>query len=266
MQVNRKPFIYFLLVSIVGAVALFSYSQNTSNSEQHGSPIRKTLSVVTTQPEKRPVLLATIKAETATSISSGVLITQKGDELLVLINKHIRLPETYEPTDLVTIDRLIETTKPGMVLRKEATYAIGKMAKDAKRSGVNLVVLSAYRSYWSQAATFEEKVAIGGISSAESFSARPGHSQHQLGTAVDFFVPSVTFGQSSGFLNSQEGNWLFTNANKYGFVLSYPEGKEAITGYIYEPWHWRYVGVENAQKMIDSGLILEEYLKKFGVV
>ena len=245
---------------------MFSYYQGTRKDEEQGIPVKKTLAAVTILPEKQAVILATIKAAKATSVSSGVIITKKGDELLVLINKHIRLPETYEPTDLVTINGLIETTRAGMMLRKEAAHAIGKMAKDAKKSGVNLVVLSAYRSYWSQAATFEEKVAVGGVLVAETFSARPGHSQHQLGTAVDFMAPSVIFGQAAGFSVSLEGRWLFGNAYKYGFVLSYPEGKEAITGYMYEPWHWRYIGRANAREMIDSGLILEEYLKKFGVV
>ena len=212
------------------------------------------------------IIPASVSAKRSSEISTGVIITEKGDNLLVLINKRVRLPENYEPSDLASIDGLVGTTYKGMLLRAEAAEALGTMAKAAKKDKVSLIVLSAYRSYWSQEATFSSWVGSAGLAAAETFSARPGHSQHQLGTAVDFTAESVNLGLTEHFTQSKEGTWLAQNASKFGFVLSYPEGKEAITGYTYEPWHWRYIGVENAQKMIASGLILEEFLQKFGVI
>ena len=211
-------------------------------------------------------ITATVSAQKATQVSSGVIITEKGDELLVLINKNIRLPEDYEPADLVTIDNKVATITKGLKLRKQAASSLGKMAKEAKNEGINLSILSAYRSFWSQQATFSMWVGSAGLVSAETFSARPGHSQHQLGTTVDFTSESVNLGLADNFDQSKEGKWLTENAYKFGFVVSYPEGKLSITGYTYEPWHHRYIGVENAKKMVESGLILEEFLRKFGVV
>ncbi len=211
-------------------------------------------------------ITATISAQKATEVSSGVVITEKGDELLVLINKNIRLLESYEPADLVSISNKATATTKGLRLREQAASSLGKMTKEAKKERINLTVLSAYRSFWSQQATFSMWVGSAGLASAETFSARPGHSQHQLGTTVDFTSESVNLGLAKNFDQSKESKWLTENAYKFGFVVSYPEGKQSITGYSYEPWHYRYIGSENAQQMIDSGLILEEFLRKYGVV
>lgn len=188
-----------------------------------------------------------------------VVTTDKGDNLLVLIDKKIRLPADYVPANLVDVAGF-----PGSQLRSEAAGKLLEMFAAAKNEGLNLTIVSAYRSYQTQVNTFNSWVASAGLKSAESFSAHPGFSQHQLGTAVDIgAVGKTTF--SNGFGNTPEGIWLAANAYKFGFCLSYPAGKEAITGYSYEPWHFRYIGVNNAQAMINSGSILEEYLQKFGV-
>lgn len=188
-----------------------------------------------------------------------VVTTDKGDNLLVLIDKKIRLPASYFPSDLVDI-----TGFPGAQLRAEAASKLLDMFAAARNESLNLTIVSAYRSYQTQVNTFNSWVASAGLKSAESFSAHPGFSQHQLGTAVDIGAAGkTTFNDSFG--NTPEGLWLASNAYKFGFCLSYPAGKEAITGYSYEPWHFRYIGVDNAQAMINSGLILEEYLQKFGV-
>jgi len=265
--VNIKPrfLVYILLIVIVGIVVFVQLSNKGRETRQLGASAKKVKPLVT-QTSEPPIVNASISAKKATEISTGVVITYKGDNLLVLINKNVRLPETYEPSDLAGIDGLVGTTYKGMLLRAEAAGALETMAKAAKKDKVNLIVLSAYRSYWSQEATFSSWVGSAGLAAAETFSARPGHSQHQLGTAVDFTAESVNLGLTEYFTQSKEGAWLSQNASKFGFVLSYPEGKEAVTGYTYEPWHWRYIGVENAQKMVTSGLILEEFLQKFGVI
>lgn len=192
-----------------------------------------------------------------------ILTTEKGDDLLVLINKKIRLPSNYAPGDLASVVGSVAAV-PGSSLRKEAALALIEMINSAKSEGKNLSVVSAFRSYSQQVGVFNGWVALAGSKNAESFSAKPGHSQHQLGTAVDLGVNGQTnFNESFG--QTAEGVWLSQNAYKYGFVLSYPKGKEAVTGYSYEPWHYRYIGKENAQKMIGSGLILEEFLQRFGI-
>ena len=188
-----------------------------------------------------------------------IVTTDKGDNLLVLIDKKIRLPASYVPSDLV-----ITPGYSGAKLRTEASAKLLEMLASAKNEGFNLTVISAYRSYQDQVNVFNGWVASAGLKSAESFSARPGFSQHQLGTAVDIGAAgNVTLSDSFG--KTPEGVWLATNSYKFGYALSYPAGKEAITGYSYEPWHFRYIGVANAQTMVNSGLILEEYLQKFGV-
>jgi len=246
-------------------VVFVQLSNKGRETRQLGASAKKVKPLVT-QTSEPSIVNASVIAKKATEISTGVIITDKGDDLLVLINKNVRLPENYEPSDLVSIDGLVGTTYKGMLLRAEAVEALGTMAKAAKKDKVNLIVLSAYRSYWSQEATFSSWVSSVGLAAAETFSARPGHSQHQLGTAVDFTAESVNLGLTANFTQSKEGTWLSQNAPRFGFALSYPEGKEKITGYTYEPWHWRYIGVENAQKMRESGLILEEFLQKFGVI
>ncbi len=187
-----------------------------------------------------------------------VVTTTKGDNLLVLINKKIRLPQNYVPSDLVVVEGFGSAR-----LRSEAAGKLLEMFAAAKSENINLTIVSPYRSYQDQVSVFNSWVASAGLKSAETFSAHPGFSQHQLGTAVDVgAVGKSTFSDSFG--KTLEGVWLATNGYKYGYVMSYPAGKEAITGYSYEPWHFRYIGVGNAQSMVNAGLILEEYLQKFG--
>ncbi len=194
-----------------------------------------------------------------------IIVTNKGNNLLVLINKTVRLPSSYVPPNLVALDKSIKTSWSGMQLRREAANALLKMINDAKKKGFKLNVNSTHRSYQTQVATYNYWVSQVGAAEADRFSARPGHSQHQLGTTVDITSASVDNKLVASFGNTPEGKWLAQNGYKYGFVLAYPAGYEHITGYIYEPWHFRYIGVENAKKMKNSGFILELFLKKFGV-
>lgn len=188
--------------------------------------------------------------------------TDKGNDLLVLVNKKIQLPPNFVPRDLVSLEGIIPTV-PGALLRTEAVSYLKELYLQAKSEGLSLTSVSAYRSYSQQVNVFNAWVTSAGLKNAENFSARAGHSQHQLGTAVDFGAGgSNSF--NAAFGSTPEGTWLAKNAYKFGFVLSYPAGKEAITGYSYEPWHYRYIGLEAAQRMVDSGLILEEFLQKFG--
>ena len=205
------------------------------------------------------------EAPYVSQLATTITVTNEGDSLLVLVNKTIRLPDSYFPKDLISVDKSIISSFGGMQLRTAVADNLIKIFNDAKAKGYNLHLNSSYRSYQTQVVTYNYWVSQVGVVQADRFSARPGHSQHQLGTTVDITSDSVDKKLVAAFGTTPEGKWLANNAYKYGFVLAYPSGYENITGYTYEPWHFRYIGVGNAQKWKNSGLILEEYLKKFGV-
>lgn len=129
------------------------------------------------------------------------------------------------------------------------------MVDAAKAEGISLRSVSPYRSYSTQQSTYNGWVAKSGKAKADTYSARPGYSEHQTGLAVDINCAS----QKANFQNTKEYAWLIKNCYKYGFILRYPKGKEYITGYVYEPWHYRYIGVEHATKVHNLGITYEEY-------
>ena len=146
----------------------------------------------------------------------------------------------------------------GTGLTSTTKNAFDKMNADAKSLGLNLWIASGYRSYATQKRLYNNYVSSDGKEAADTYSARPGYSEHQTGLAFD--LNSV----EESFANTDEGKWVKDNCYRYGLIIRYPKGKESITGYIYEPWHLRYVGVELATKLYNNGdwITLEEY---FGV-
>ena len=124
---------------------------------------------------------------------------------------------------------------------------------------------SAYRSYEDQQALYDRLSVVYGTE-ADLTSARPGHSQHQLGTAVDFTNAAAGYEVWERFGQTSAYPWLLEHAHEHGFVLAYPRGKEAETGYEWEPWHYRYVGVNEAERIAEAGLSLQEFLVREGVV
>jgi zinc D-Ala-D-Ala carboxypeptidase len=157
--------------------------------------------------------------------------------LLYRVDKGKALPEGYEPADLVALDGAgLSVGKQGQRLRRPAFEAMKAMDAAARAGGVTLLVSSTYRSYGYQAEVFARNVKESGREAALMVSAEPGHSQHQLGTAIDF--GSIT----DAFAQTKAGRWLLANAPRFGFSLSFPKGMTAITGYSWESWHYRYVG------------------------
>jgi zinc D-Ala-D-Ala carboxypeptidase len=167
-------------------------------------------------------------------------------------------PRDYAAPDLIAVP----THKVyAAVLRKRASDSLVKMfdAYEAE-TGKQMTIQSAYRSYASQKRIFEGYVASEGRKKAERGSARPGYSEHQTGLAVDIGTIPAKCVISECFGSTNQGKWLAKNAWEYGFVLRYPKDQEAITGYIYEPWHYRYVGKELAKEFHDTGAVtLEEF-------
>ncbi len=172
------------------------------------------------------------------------------DNDLTLINKIYQVDASYVP-DVYPIE--------GGYLRQGAKDAYIKMKKQAANEGVNLTIGSSYRSYGYQETVFNGYLANDSYSTVLSYSAYPGTSEHQSGLVIDF-VEGSSCDYSECFKDTASGTWLKNNGYKYGFILRYPKGKENITGYIFEPWHYRYVGVENATKIHNDGITLEEYL------
>ena len=160
--------------------------------------------------------------------------------LYYLIDKKHNISSDYEPTNLVKLvkneDYIINKTT--LSLRKDVEAALRVMAQAAKEDGIMLDVSSTYRSYATQERTFNYWVSVDGLEEAERESARPGTSQHQLGVAIDFG------NIEDSFALTDSSKWLVENAAKYGWSLSFPQGYEDVTGYRYESWHYRYIGVE----------------------
>ena len=187
-------------------------------------------------------------------------VLDESSDLTVLVDKEHPLAEEYRPTDLVDLDTLSDElvlSRPGHRLRREATVALLEMSASAASEGITLMVSSAYRSYEYQQTVYARWVDELGAATADRVSAQPGMSQHQLGTAVDFGCIC------RAFADQPAGRWMLANSHRYGYSLSYPEGHEEVTGYLYEPWHFRYIGRAAAaleQEYFDG---LQHYLLTF---
>lgn len=163
---------------------------------------------------------------------------------VVLANKQYPLPADYAPGE-----------------SEEARAEFEKLAAASKTAGINLQAFSTYRPYDYQVTLYERYVARDGQKEADRYSARPGYSEHQTGLAFDIGeVNHEKHWASNSFSDTEAAKWLAANAHRYGFILRYPEGKEEITGYMHEAWHYRYVGKDMAEEIFKRNITLEEYL------
>lgn len=192
----------------------------------------------------------------------GKKVIQNPENIMVLVNKEFGLPDGYAPADLVRPnvafsfgDQDIEKS----YLRKEAAEALEKMFAEAANQNIQLYAVSGYRSYDRQVQVFNNEVQNVGKEKAVQVVALPGTSEHQTGLSMDISSESANFALSEQFGETPEGKWLLENAHKFGFIQRYPKGKEEITGYQYESWHFRYIGVKPATEIYENGLTLEEY-------
>ena len=180
-----------------------------------------------------------------------------------LLDPMYRLSSSYKPTNLVAITWLgVITPKGGYLLKREVADALNAMFAEAKAKNVSLKILSAYRSYAAQVATFAKWVAKSGLQQARKYSAIPGHSEHQLGTTVDLGSTTGVSWSNPKFPTSATAIWLEANAYKFGFVRSYPSGSAniALSCYGAEAWHWRYVGKNLAYEIVCSGQVPRIFL------
>jgi D-alanyl-D-alanine carboxypeptidase len=183
------------------------------------------------------------------------------NSVAVLVNKEFALPDDYNPSDLVypnvrfTFKEKIEKR----MMRSEAAKALENLFDGAEKDGIYLAGVSAYRSHKTQTALFNRYVERDGEEKAKTYSAVPGHSEHETGLAIDVSGSDGKCAAEDCFGDTKEADWLANHASEYGFIIRYPEGKDSITGYKYEPWHIRYVGVDIASEIADRGITLEEY-------
>ena len=176
-------------------------------------------------------------------------------DITTLVNKYNTLPDNYEIDDLVTLDK--EYSKRGEKIREVAYNDLKNMFDKAREDGLKLNVVSGFRTNNKQNTLFTNSVKNNGVEHALLYSAKAGHSEHQLGLAID--INSV----NESFKDTEEYKWLINNSYKYGFIERYKKGKENITGFAYEPWHYRYVGIDTATKIYTENITYEEYVVKF---
>ena len=176
----------------------------------------------------------TVKAAPEEAVADGVTYIQG----ILIANKTYALPASYNPGGLTN----------------ECYSAFMNLVSGAAADNINIYCSSGFRSYETQRQIYNNYVAMDGQAKADTYSARAGHSEHQTGLAIDCNIID------DSFTGTPEAIWLENNCHKYGFIVRYPKGKDHITGYKYEPWHIRYIGVEKATAVYNSGLCLEEYL------
>lgn len=183
------------------------------------------------------------------------------ESIYCLVNKEYSLPSDYEPDDLVVpnIDFSIDYESEKKYLRKEAAEAIEQMFTAAANEDLKIVGVSGYRSYTRQKEIYEKNLKNRGTTHTNQYSAKPGYSEHQTGLVMDVSCESEGYDLQKSFGETPEGIWLAENAHNYGFIIRYPEDKSEITGYAYEPWHLRYVGVPMATYLTENNLTLDEY-------
>ncbi|MDY5058261.1 MAG: M15 family metallopeptidase [Bacilli bacterium] len=188
--------------------------------------------------------------------SDNLISNEDASKIDVLVNKYHKLDENYEPSDLTIIDS--KYASGTQKLRKEAQIKFEEMASDMAKENLKIFAGSTYRSYTYQKGLYDRYVKKDGFSAAETYSARSGYSEHQLGLAVDIVNGKWDYLSE----NDKEYDYLINNSYKYGFILRYPRGSEYITGYMFEDWHFRYLGVELATKVFNSGLTYDEYIAR----
>lgn len=250
----------FILLLIVLSCVVFIFSElptalfgNKNSKEVNSQNTKKDLQVESAKKEatlkkdffarfeKRfpKELLENLNKNFASFLAEANTLLANDGELLVLVDKKNLIAKDFKLGELVLLEKYpsLLLSKKGMYASTVAIDALLKMSNEARKEGINIVVSSAYRSYSYQKNLFDRYSKNYGVAEAERFSARAGTSQHQLGTVFDF--GSI----SDDWAKTKAGKWVNANAYKFGFSLSFPKGYEAVTGYKWECWHFRYIGI-----------------------
>lgn len=240
------------------------YNNSNSDKQETIKPEKPTAqpALETANPEaNKPEQNAPTPAPTPSPQDDVIQVVAQPESIPVLVNKQNKLPESYVPNDLVytTIPFVFSEMTDKRKLRSEPATAIANLFAGAKAQGANLLGVSAYRSHATQVTLFNYYVKKDGYEKARTYSALPGTSEHETGLAIDVTGGDGRCPAQDCFGNTAEAKWLQAHVVEYGFIIRYPEGKDAITGYKYEPWHLRYVGIPIATEVMSRGITLEEY-------
>ncbi|MBD8499913.1 M15 family metallopeptidase [Paenibacillus arenosi] len=193
----------------------------------------------------------------------GRTVVTNENSIYVVVNKERFLPDGYIPPDLVEPQVKFSFDGPHekRQLRQDAATALEQLFQQAESEGIELNAVSGYRSYKRQTSVYNNHVNTKGEEYANRVSAKPGTSEHQTGLTMDVSSPSANNELEQSFGDTTEGQWLAEHAHEFGFIIRYTKDGEAITGYMYEPWHIRYVGKEAAQAIFEQGTTLEQFLQ-----
>lgn len=181
---------------------------------------------------------------------------------IFLVNRQNVISQEYVPRTVV-----VDVSGQGRYMREDAARALEEMFAAAKReANITLLTVSGYRSYSKQSTLYSNKIkSTGSVKKAQEYVAPPGASEHQLGLAMDIGAKGVSTGLNGSFGKTKAGKWVRDNAHRFGFIIRYQQGWEEITGYNYEPWHVRYVGVEHATAMYEQNVSMETYMQSLQV-
>ncbi len=256
-------FIIFLLIILIGGICIYMLLPKKHKLTPDNTKKNNTKETIKEENNEKNLKPAPQNSEEYISFGDGEYKTDKGYIIKVekgiasvdgniIVNKTYSLPKDFKPTNPYSYtdkDWSIE------MIDKDATNAFKSMQSDATAIGLNIYIASGFRGYNSQERIYNNYVNKDGQEAADTYSARPGYSEHQSGLCFD--LNSV----NDSFANTNEGKWINNNAYLYGFIIRFPKGKETKTGYQYESWHLRYVGEDLAQKLYNNGnwISLEEY-------
>lgn len=185
---------------------------------------------------------------------TNTLETDTTKNELMLVNKYHYLPSDYQPSDVIALSSRYAYS--GNKTSEQALENYKKMFNQAEKDGIELIISSAFRSYEEQEETYNYYKKTKGEEYAKEYAAQAGFSEHQTGLAFDILTSNSNI---TNFDQTEAFNWLQENAHKYGFIMRYPKDKENITGYSYESWHYRYVGIDAATKIKNENITLDEY-------
>lgn len=248
----KKTILLILVIITLGAAGYFALNEQDSATVATTRPDEVT---ITTDEVEDPVVLLPKFDKTQFSLDDSTSIW-------LVVNKERAISIDYIPEDLrtVAVNKRIDKSADELKLRDEVATALEAMFLAASQSSdLDLLLGSGYRSASLQAYYYNNYVKAYGQEEADKFSAKPGTSEHQTGMAADLAGPSSDCYLEPCFAETAEGDWLAKEAHKFGFTVRYPEGKDDITGYQYEPWHMRYVGIELATELYDNNQTLEEF-------
>ena len=256
--------IIILPIIILGGIIMYYNYNLKENTDKDNNKIQvENNDIENTNAANSNLESTPLNNEEYKNLSDGEYLTDKGYTLTIengiayvdghlIVNKTYSLPSDYKPTNP---NQAITTEKCNNCIDKDVMKAFKLMQSDATSIGLNIYISSGYRAYAYQERLYNNYSAVDGIEGADTYSARPGHSEHQTGLCFDLNEIA------DSFADTDEGKWVNDNAHLYGFIIRYPKGKENITGYQYESWHLRYVGIDLATKLYNNGnwLTMEEY-------